>query len=76
MRRLRLDRGLTLEAVAYKGDMDIATVSRVERRLVEPRRDTVIGLARALGVSVKHLLRLLEDPVDATATQSDLPERS
>ena len=69
LRELRRARGLTLEAVAcLAGDeIDIATVSRIERGLVKPRPETVVKLARALGMSVGKLRETLDEqgPVDA-----------
>ena len=59
LRELRQERGLSLEAVAYLADLDQATVSRIERGLVEPERKTVVKLARALGMSVGRMRELL-----------------
>jgi len=63
LREFRKRRGLSLEALAYlAGDeIDIATISRVERGEVKPRRDTVVKLSRALGVSVNRMRELLGD---------------
>lgn len=61
LRELRKQRGLTQEALAFLGgDLDAATVSRIERGLVEPRRDTVVRLAKALGISVRRMMEILE----------------
>ena len=61
LRGLRESRGLSLEAVAYMGGVDPATVSRIERNLVQPERETVVKLARALKMSVSRMCSLLED---------------
>jgi len=61
LRDLRRERGLTLEAVGFLGEVDAATVSRIERGLVTPRRDTVIKLANGLGISVKRMARIVEE---------------
>lgn len=63
LRELRRERGLTLEAIAFLAgdDVDIATISRIERGLVTPRPDTVVKLARALGVSVKRMRAMVSD---------------
>jgi transcriptional regulator with XRE-family HTH domain len=61
LRELRKDRGLTLEAVAYLAEIDIATVSRIERGLVTPRRRSVVRLARALQISVARMSSILGD---------------
>lgn len=62
LQELRKDRGLTLEALGYLADVNLATISRIERHLVKPRKETVVRLARALGMSVGRLARLLEEP--------------
>ena len=61
LRGLRESRGLTLEAIGYLADVDGATVSRIERGLVQPERTTVVKLARALGLSVGRLVTLLAE---------------
>lgn len=65
LRQLRDDRGLTLEAVSVLAGVDIATISRIERGLVEPRPDTVVKLARGLGVSARRMVAIIEAPADA-----------
>ena len=61
LRELRTARGLTLEAVSVLSDVDIATVSRVERHLVIPRRETVVRLARGLGVSARRMAEIVAE---------------
>jgi transcriptional regulator with XRE-family HTH domain len=60
LREVRQERGLTLEAVGYLGQVDQATVSRIERGLVKPSPETTVRLARALGMSIARLNELLE----------------
>ncbi len=60
LRELRHDRRLSLEAVGYLAGVDAATVSRIERGVVEPERETVVKLAQALGLSVTRLRSLIE----------------
>lgn len=55
LRELRKQRGLTLEAVGFLAGVDPSTISRIENGLVEPRPETLVALARGLGVSVKRL---------------------
>lgn len=63
LRSLRVERGLSLEAVSVLsgGTVDISTVSRIERGLVEPRPETVVRLARALGISAKRMDAIVRD---------------
>jgi transcriptional regulator with XRE-family HTH domain len=55
LRKIRKDRGLTIEAVAYLAGVDAATVSRIENGIVQPRSETVVTIAKALGVSVSRI---------------------
>ena len=55
LREIRKRRGLTLEAVAYLAGIDAATVSRIENGVVQPKPETVVKIARALGVTVARL---------------------
>jgi hypothetical protein len=36
-------------------------VSRIERGLVDPHKSTVVSLARALGISVTRLRKMLDE---------------
>lgn len=71
LRELRQTRGLSLEAVGYLADLDIGTVSRIERGLVQPRKETVVRLARALGLSVGRLVEMLDA---AAVDQEEVPD--
>ena len=55
VRALRLSKARTLAHVALVAEVDAATVSRVERGLVEPQRETVARIAKGLRVSPKRL---------------------
>lgn len=61
LRELRLSRGLSLEALGYLAGIDQATISRIERGLTEPRRDTVVRLARGLGISAKRMAAIVAE---------------
>lgn len=61
LKELRARKQLSLEAVGYLAGLDPATVSRVERGLVEPSPRTVVSLARALGVSVSRMREVLAE---------------
>ena len=55
LREIRKQRGLSLEAVGYLAGVDAATISRIENGQVQPRPETVVTIARALGVSVSRI---------------------
>lgn len=61
LREFRRERGLTIEALAYLAERDIGTISRVERGLVDPEKETVVRLAKALGISVYRLLEMIRE---------------
>lgn len=69
--QFRQSRGLTLEAVGYLTGLDKSTVSRVERGRVQPQPETVVRLARALGLSVASLRAMLASGSDAQRGSSD-----
>ncbi len=57
LRELRLERGLTLEAVAAQAAIDVSTLSRLESGKRRLALDHLAALAGALGVSTDELLR-------------------
>jgi transcriptional regulator with XRE-family HTH domain len=59
LRELRQSRGLSLEALGYLAGIDQATISRIERGIAEPRRDTVVRLARALRIGAKRMAEIM-----------------
>jgi transcriptional regulator with XRE-family HTH domain len=59
LRELRQSRGLSLESLGYMAGIDQATISRIERGLAEPRRDTVVRLARALRIGAKRMAEIM-----------------
>ena len=58
---LRKERDLSLEAVSVLSDVDIATVSRIERSLQRPRPETVVRLARGLGIAARRMQAILDE---------------
>ena len=53
--RLRLDRGLTQDALAAAAGISRVALGKIERGSVTPRPGTLADLARALGVSVREI---------------------
>ncbi len=56
LRELRVERGLTLDAVASRASIDVSTLSRLESGKRRLSLDHLPGLAAALGVSADDLL--------------------
>jgi transcriptional regulator with XRE-family HTH domain len=57
LRRLRTERGLTLQQVAERANIDTSTLSRLEAGKRRLALDHIPALAAALGVSTDELLR-------------------
>lgn len=72
LRELRTQRGLTLEEVATRADIDISTLSRLESGKRRLALDHLPRLASALSVSTDDLLRApdTEDPRVKGASQT------
>jgi transcriptional regulator with XRE-family HTH domain len=64
LRELRTERGLTLQQVAERANIDVSTLSRLEAGKRRLALDHLPGLAAALGVSTDELLgsRAAQDP--------------
>jgi transcriptional regulator with XRE-family HTH domain len=60
LRALRRDRGLSQDAVAVLSGLTGAEISLLERGKVSPRPETVVKLARALGIGASRLQRILQ----------------
>jgi transcriptional regulator with XRE-family HTH domain len=65
LRRIRVERGLSLEELAGDSEVDSSTVARIERSTVNASIDILERLAKALRVSVGALL--VEPQPGATA---------
>ncbi len=55
LRRLRRERDLSQEALAFAADIHPKHLSDIERAKTDPRATTVLRLADALGVEVSEL---------------------
>lgn len=56
MRELRFDRGLTQQELAFRAQLAIRTVARMEAGEGNPSLATLEAVAQGLGVSVSELL--------------------
>jgi transcriptional regulator with XRE-family HTH domain len=56
LRRIRQEQGLTLAEVSRASGVSISTLSKVETGQAAPTFDTMLKIARALGVSFENLL--------------------
>ncbi|MBC7604620.1 MAG: helix-turn-helix transcriptional regulator [Ramlibacter sp.] len=60
LKRVRLKKELSQEALAFEAGVDRTFVSQIERGLKQPTITTLIGLGMALGVSAADLVRETE----------------
>ena len=58
MRRIREERGLTVEELAQKSGVSVTTIRVVERGPREPSDDTVARLAKPLELTFDEVWRL------------------
>lgn len=69
---LRVQKGRSVHDIGFVGGLDPATVSRIERLLVRPRKDTVVRLAKGLHTSPKRVWELVEaDWADKVLAEHD-----
>jgi transcriptional regulator with XRE-family HTH domain len=61
VKRLREDRKITQEQLAFDAGITASALSRIERGLNSPGWMTVKGIARALGLSLEELVGAIED---------------
>lgn len=67
MRRLRRDRDLTLEDVAYSSGISASEISKYERGIMLPSITTISKIARAMGVKVDELV--VQEKIHAPKTK-------
>lgn len=53
---LRETRGLTQKDLAFETDLDISTISRLERGILNPRLETVLSISSVFEIPPKKLL--------------------
>jgi transcriptional regulator with XRE-family HTH domain len=60
VRRLRRERGMSQEALAFEAKVTVSTLSRIERGLHNPTLRTLWCIAAALGISFEELAATVE----------------
>jgi transcriptional regulator with XRE-family HTH domain len=61
IKRLRVERGITQEALAFQAEVTIATLSRIERGVTNPAWPTLRKIANALAITPVELIAAAED---------------
>ena len=67
------DRGLTYEATAVLAQVETSTISRIVRGHSKAKPQTIVTLARALGVSAKRLEAMTTAAWDAAHSGEQVP---
>lgn len=62
MRELRIARGLSQEALAWKADSELSQISRMERGIVNAGLSQIFKIAEALEVQPKELFEFEMPP--------------
>ena len=73
LKELRSRKRLSLEALGYLANLDPATVSRIERGVVEASPRSTVALARALGTSVARMRQVLADSAEEALSREPGP---
>ncbi|HEV7771943.1 MAG TPA: helix-turn-helix transcriptional regulator [Conexibacter sp.] len=68
VRRMREDRTLTQEKVADRGDLGHKYLGQLERGELTPKLDSLIAVARGLGMRPAEFFRGVADAFDAAET--------
>ncbi len=64
LRRLRTDKGLSQEELAYQADIPISQVGRIERGEVNVTISTIHQISLALGLSLTDLVNFGSNPLN------------
>ena len=65
LRQFRQQRGLTLQAVSVLSGITAAEASMLERGLIQPKPETIVKLARGLGISAYRMRDIFTAPPTA-----------
>ncbi len=64
LRRLRTERGLTQESLAFSTTLDRSYVSLLERGLRQPSLTSLLQISNALGVKASEVVAVVESLAD------------
>lgn len=67
VKKLRATCGISQEELSFLADLSTSYVSRLERGIKSPTIGVVQKIAKALGVSVSELMRLVEESMPSEA---------
>ena len=58
LRKLRKEKGFTQESLAYKADLSLSQIGRIERGEINPTISTINHIAKTLNVDTCQLFKL------------------
>lgn len=61
LKRLRVERGITQEALAFHANITVSTLTRIERGVSNPTWTTLLKIADALDITPVALIAARED---------------
>ncbi len=61
LRKLRKEKGFSQDQFAFETEINVSTISRIERGIHNPRLVTLYQLAEALNIEVKELFDFKND---------------
>jgi transcriptional regulator with XRE-family HTH domain len=64
LRRLRLERDMSQEALAFASAVTVSTLSRIERGESSPTWSTLVQIAHALDMAPAALVAAIEDAIE------------
>jgi transcriptional regulator with XRE-family HTH domain len=70
LRRLRRERGLTQEALAFHASVTVSALARIERGLSNPAWTTLVRIANALDITPAELIAAAEGDRAQTPAQN------
>jgi transcriptional regulator with XRE-family HTH domain len=71
VKRLRTERSLSQETLAFEADMHRTYISQLERGLKSPSLRTILKLAQVLAVDLKTLMGLVEEEMLHVSSNRD-----
>jgi len=64
LKRLRMERGMSQEALAFASAVTVSTLSRIERGESSPTWSTLVQLAHALALTPVALVAAIEEAIE------------
>lgn len=61
LKRIRIDKGISQEDLAYDSDLDRTFISLLERGQRQPTIATLFKLAKSLGIKPSEMVKILEE---------------